>query len=113
LVNDADPAFLGQGDGELALGHGVHRRGDDRDVDADVAGQLRADVGVLGDEVAVAGLEQHVVKRDALQGEALGIHQRAPENWVYGRIVAATLPADKVSDASKMRGAPNASSMRR
>ena len=45
-VDDADPARLRHGDGEPRLGDGVHRRGDDRQVEADRAGELRGDVDV-------------------------------------------------------------------
>ena len=34
LVDEAEPALLGQGDREVGLGHGVHRRRDDRDLAA-------------------------------------------------------------------------------
>ena len=40
LVDDADPALLGERDGEARLGHGVHRRGEDRDVQLDAAADL-------------------------------------------------------------------------
>ncbi len=39
LVDDADAAFLCDGDGETGFGDGVHRGGDHREVDADFAGQ--------------------------------------------------------------------------
>ena len=42
LVDDADAALLGQGDGQVALGDGVHRRRHDGDVEANVAGELGA-----------------------------------------------------------------------
>ena len=37
-VDDADAAGLRHGDRHLGLGHGVHGRGDDRDVERDLAG---------------------------------------------------------------------------
>src|SRR5262249_60005600 len=77
LVDDAHAAFLGQGDGQLALGDRVHGGGQDGDVEADGGGQLGLDVDVAGDHVAVGGLEQDVVKGDALVSDAL-LHVGAP-----------------------------------
>ena len=37
LVDDADTTFLRHGDGQASFGDGIHRRGDKRDIDADVA----------------------------------------------------------------------------
>ena len=48
LVNDADAALLGQGDGQGGLGDGIHGRTDQGDVDGNVARQLCAGVGFAG-----------------------------------------------------------------
>ena len=61
-----EAALLGQGDGQLALGDRIHGRGDDRDVEMDVARELRADVDVAGNDVTVGGLQQDIIERDAL-----------------------------------------------
>ncbi len=71
LVDDAEPAFLGQGDGQLRLGDGVHRRGQDRDVQADPGGQLRPGVDLRGEADRNSRLEQDVVESDALVGDAI------------------------------------------
>src|SRR5262249_54797094 len=82
LVDDADAPLLGQGDGQFALGDRVHGRGDDRDVEADGAGELGADVHVGGDDVAVGGLQEDVVEGDALVGNAI-VHARLlGEGWL-------------------------------
>ena len=39
LVDDAEPPLLGQGDGHFALGDGVHRRAEQRDVQPDALRQ--------------------------------------------------------------------------
>ena len=44
-VDDADAARFRHGDREPRLGHGVHRRGEDRQVEANQAGELRPDIG--------------------------------------------------------------------
>src|SRR5450759_1432188 len=46
LVDDADAAFLRQGDRQARLGDGIHRRGQQRDVQIDVAGKLRAQTDI-------------------------------------------------------------------
>ena len=51
LVDDADAAQLGHDDGHAAFGDGIHRRRDERDVEADFPGQARAQGCVTGDEV--------------------------------------------------------------
>ena len=65
-VDDADAAGLGHGDGQLALGHRVHGRGDQRQIEGDRAGDARADVGLARHHLGAAGLEQHVVEGERL-----------------------------------------------
>ena len=66
-VDDADAAGLRHGDRHLGLGHRVHGRGDDRQVERDRAGDAGADIDLRRQHVGQAGLEQHVV-----EGERLG-----------------------------------------
>ena len=70
-VDDPDAAGLGHGDRHGGLGHGVHRRGDHRDVQEDVAGDSGADVDFGGQDVGKAGLQQHVVEGESLAGGAI------------------------------------------
>ena len=49
----------------------VHRRGEDRDVQADPRGELRPGVDLVRQQVGVARLEQDVVEGDALVGDAV------------------------------------------
>ena len=80
LVDDPETAKLGHGDGHGGLGDGVHRRRDDRDVERDGAGEAGAGVGGGGQDLGVAGNQQHVVEGerlvDAGGGEAPGILAR-------------------------------------
>ena len=71
LVDDPDAAFLGQGDRQGGLGDGVHRRGDQRDVDGDAARQLGADVHLAGDHFAVGGHEQDIIESDGVAKDLL------------------------------------------
>ena len=66
-VDDADAARLRHRDGEPRLRHRVHRRGDDRQVEADRAGQPRADVDEVRHHRAVAGTKENVVEGEALR----------------------------------------------
>ena len=66
LVDDAEAALLGHGDGHGGLGDGVHRRRDDRDVERDGAGEAGAGVGGGGQDLGVAGDQQHVVEGERL-----------------------------------------------
>ena len=61
-VQDAEPAVLRHGDREVRLGHGVHRRRDQRDAELDLAGQPGADVDLGGQDRGMRRLEQNVVE---------------------------------------------------
>ena len=90
LVHDADAALARERDGGVGLGHRVHRRRDERDVQADVAGELSPEVDVLGKDVALAGKQEHVVVGQRLDDSALILvgrrHACSPEvsRWEQG-----------------------------
>ena len=65
-VDHAEAAGLRHGDGHLGLGHGVHGRGDDRDVERDFAGDAAADIDVARQHFGQTGLDQHVVEGQCL-----------------------------------------------
>src|SRR5690606_30502166 len=56
LVDYADAALLGERDREPRLGHRVHGRGDDRDVQGQRAGELRPEVELARQDLGVSGL---------------------------------------------------------
>ncbi len=64
-MKDADAPFTGQGDRHRRLGHSVHRRRDKGNIQADRPGKLRGEVRIARKERAVAGDEQHIVKRQS------------------------------------------------
>jgi hypothetical protein len=70
LVDDADPALARHGDRHARLGHGVHRRGDQRDRQPDRAGELRLHAGVLRVDLRVPRGQQHVVEGERLADDA-------------------------------------------
>ena len=72
LVDDADAALTGDGDGHAVLGDGIHGGADKRDIQPDLLGQLGVQVDVGGQHVAGRGDQQHVVKGEALLDKLLG-----------------------------------------
>ncbi len=64
-VEDADAAELRHRDRHLGLGHRIHRRGDDRDVEADLSGDARAHVRLARQHRRFGRGQQHVVEGQA------------------------------------------------
>ena len=61
-VDDAHAARLRHGDGHRGLGHGVHGRAEDRQVELDIARHTSADVGIGRKDGGARRLKQHVVE---------------------------------------------------
>ena len=72
LVHDADAALLRHGDGQARLGDGVHRRRDQRQLQADATGELRGEVDVLGQDLGERWHQQHIVEGQRLADQAHG-----------------------------------------
>ena len=70
LVDDADAAFLGDGDGKPGLGDGVHGSGHQRDVQRDAPGQSGRQRGITGKDVGEGGNEQDVVEGQRFLGKS-------------------------------------------
>ena len=62
LVDVADAAFLGQGDGESGLRYGVHRGGDQRDIEVDSARQAGAEIDFGGEGLGVGRHKEDVIE---------------------------------------------------
>ena len=71
-VDHADAAGLRHGDRHFGLGHRVHGRGDDRNVERDFAGDAAADIDVGRQQFGQTGLDQHVVERQCLTQGSIG-----------------------------------------
>ncbi len=65
-MDEADAALLRDRDRHPRLGHGVHRRRDQRDVERDPARELGRDVGVARHDRARCGNQEHVVEGESL-----------------------------------------------
>ena len=72
LVDDADAALSGDGDGHAILGNGVHGGADEGDVQMHLPGQAGVQINVRRQHIAGGGDEQHVVKGEALFHKLLG-----------------------------------------
>ena len=55
LVDNAKTAFLCERNCELRLGHGVHRGGEYRDVELDIAGDSGGQIYILGQHCRMGG----------------------------------------------------------
>ena len=66
LVDDADTAFLGDGDGQPRLGHGIHRGGYHGEIDLDFAGQLAGQRDIAGQHFRICRHQQNVVECECL-----------------------------------------------
>ena len=70
LVDDADAALLRQRDRQARLGDGIHRRGQQRNVQIDVAGKLGAQADFARQHIGVGRNEQDVVKGQSFLDDA-------------------------------------------
>ena len=68
-MEDADPAEAGEADGHARLRDGVHRGGDERDLERDRAGQAARGRDVVREDGGLGGEEQDVVEGEALLRE--------------------------------------------
>jgi hypothetical protein len=70
-VDDAQTADAGHGDRHPGFGHGVHGRGDERDVELDLLGQPGGGGGFGRDDIGVAWQEEDIVIRESRQRERI------------------------------------------
>ncbi len=68
-MHDPHAARTGERDRETRLGHGVHRRGDQRDVQRDRGRQPSDGRDVVREDVRLGGDEEHVVEREPFLAE--------------------------------------------
>ena len=66
LVNDADAALLGNGDGEACLGDRIHGRRHNGEIDLDLAGQLACKRDIAGQDFRICRHQQHVIECECL-----------------------------------------------
>ncbi len=92
LVDDADATFLGHGNGQARFGDGIHRSGQQRDVQFDATGQAGLEADVLGQHLGITRDEQDVVESECFLADAQ--HGRAPERENKKRGI---IPSDLIS----------------
>ena len=66
LVDDADAAGLRDADREPRLGDRVHGRGHEGNVQIDLPGEPRGELGIAGKHLGVTGNQENVVERECL-----------------------------------------------
>ena len=76
IMNDADAAGLGHGDGEAAFGDGVHGRGDQRHIEADVFRKAGRGVGLGRENRGCRRHQEDVVKRQGFGNLHSVFHRR-------------------------------------
>jgi len=62
-VNDADAARLRHRDRHARFGDGIHRGGDDGNVERNGAREVRTDIGLGGQDIRQTGFQEHIVER--------------------------------------------------
>jgi hypothetical protein len=70
LVNNADAAFLSQRDGQTSLGHGIHGSGHQRNIEADVTGQLRGQIHLVRQHRGMGGQQEDIIVGEGFFGDA-------------------------------------------
>ncbi len=75
-MDDADATGLRHGDRHSRFGDGIHRRRNNRNVERNGAGDVGADIGLGGQDIREAGLQQHVVERIGFANPLKSLHQR-------------------------------------
>ena len=72
LVHDADAALLRQGNRQARLGDGVHRSGQQRNVQGDVAGKLGAQTDIARQDVGMRRKQQYIVEGEGFLSNTHG-----------------------------------------
>ena len=75
-VDDADAAGLRHRDRHPRFGDGIHRGGDNRDVERDGAGDVGADIGLRGQDIRQTRFQKHIVERIGFAYPLKSVHQR-------------------------------------
>ena len=82
LVDDADAALLRDRNRQPVLGHRVHRRAQERDVQLNAPGERRADVHLAREHLRVPGHEQDVVEGQGF-GQSRGHLRRRAQSFSH------------------------------
>ncbi len=83
LVDDANPALLCQGNGQTRFGHRIHGGGQQRRIQVDVAGQLRAQANVAWQNIGISRNEQNVVEGKGFLDNAHGERPRQSADYTH------------------------------
>ena len=107
LVEDADAAELGHGDGQARFGDGVHGRGDDRQVERMSRVSCVREADVLGQDDRMRGDEGDVVEREGFSLDAQhGAVPRIGSEALYPVARAARESSNRRSDQHQAQPRP-------
>ena len=108
LVDEAEAALLRHADRGAMLGDRVHRRGDQRQGQADARRDARGQVDVVGVDRRGTGRKENVVEGQAFFER--GLLQRRPPVWKWRRKVVGTV--DEVKKGELLEARRSASTTR-
>ena len=94
-MDDADAAGLRHRDRHARFGDGVHRGGDDRDIERDRAGHVGADIGLRGQDIRKTGLQKHIVEREGFAYSLKSLR--------HCQLLSAALRRDIIRDERRLR----------
>ena len=86
-MNDADATLLRQRNGQVRLGHRIHGRAHNRDIQGDAARQTRAGIHLGRDHITAGRLQQNIIKSQAF-GNAVLDHRGVFSMIAYGDLEA-------------------------
>ena len=66
-VNDADAALLRQGNGQVRLGHGIHRGAENRNIESDFSCQAGSRIGFGRQHIAERRLKNQIIEGESLR----------------------------------------------
>src|SRR5690606_22668209 len=70
FVNDADTAFLRDGNGQTGFGNSIHSSRNQRNIELDCAGQTGLERHVFRGDIGITGHQQNIIKRESLFSNA-------------------------------------------
>jgi hypothetical protein len=77
-MDNPDAPLAGQRNGGSGLGHGVHGRADDRDIELDIMGKGGPDLHLPGKDFRLPGKEQKVIKSQSIHDKpVLKVHKHS------------------------------------
>ena len=74
FMDDSNPAFLRQRDRQRCFGNGIHRRGNEGNIQFNVPREPRMGIRIGRNKFTASGNQQHIIKRDRIVNNLGVIH---------------------------------------